>query len=84
MKTVSIREANRDLSKLIQELEREGEEFVITRRGRPVARLTPHREDRTADPEWQAAYARMKKQLKEGLHLGGEKFDRESLYDRWK
>jgi prevent-host-death family protein len=84
MKTVSIREANRDLSKLIQELEREGEEFVITRRGKPVARLTPHREDRTADPEWQAAYERMKKHLREGLHLGGEKFDRESLYDRWK
>ncbi len=60
MKTVSIREANRDFSKIIQDLEHTGEYFVVTRRGKPVARIVPYVEDRTADPEWRAAYERMK------------------------
>ncbi len=37
---IGIREANRHLSRYIAAVER-GEEVIITRRGRPVARLMP-------------------------------------------
>ena len=82
MKTVTLKEANQNFSKLIRELESAGESFVITRQGRPVARLLPHAADRTADPEWQAAHDRLKALLEEGLPLGGLKVDRDELYDR--
>ncbi|MCG8504819.1 MAG: type II toxin-antitoxin system Phd/YefM family antitoxin [Sphingomonadales bacterium] len=82
MKTVSLREANQDLSRLVRELEDSGEDVLITRRGTPVARLVRHRPDRAADPEWQAAYARMEALLKKGFHLGGEGVDRDALHDR--
>jgi prevent-host-death family protein len=40
MKTVSAAEANRSFSKLLGSVDK-GEEFLITSRGRPVARLLP-------------------------------------------
>ena len=40
MKSVSAAEANRSFSKLLGSVDR-GEEFLITSRGRPVARLVP-------------------------------------------
>jgi len=82
VKTVSLREANQDLSKLVRALEETGEDYLITRHGRPVARLVPNDVDRTADPEWQAAYKRMKALLDEGFHLGGRGVERDDLYDR--
>ena len=82
MKSVSIRDANKDFSKLIQAVERKGEEFVITRHGRPVARLVPDPGDKRADPEWQAAFAEMQRLHTEGLDLGGLKFGRDEIYDR--
>jgi prevent-host-death family protein len=51
MKTVGIFEAKRQLSTLLDQVER-GEEIVITRHGRAVARLVPVRavsHDRLAD-----------------------------------
>lgn len=41
MGTVSLQRANQQFSKLIAAVEK-GETFVITRRGRPVARIVPH------------------------------------------
>ncbi len=40
-KTVSSREANQHFSKLLSEAE-QGRETVITKRGKPVARLVPY------------------------------------------
>jgi len=42
METVSVAETKSHLSELLARIER-GEEIVITRRGRPVARLSPVR-----------------------------------------
>ena len=81
MRTVSLMTANQQFSRLIREVEG-GEDIVITRRGRPVARLVPHREDKTADPEWAAAYERMMAHLKRGAPLGGLRVRRDELYDR--
>ena len=81
MRTVSLMTANQEFSRLIREVER-GEGVLITRRGRPIAKLVPHRADKTADPEWAAAYRRMMATLEEGASLGGLKIRREELYDR--
>ena len=81
MRTVPLMTANQEFSKLVREVER-GESVVITRRGRPIARLVPHSTDKTADPDWAAAYRRMMTQMKEGAPLGGLKIVREELYDR--
>ena len=81
MRTVSLMTANQEFSRLIREVER-GEDIVITRRGRPIARLVPHRTDKTADPEWRAAHGRMMERLEEGVSLGGLRVERDTLYDR--
>jgi len=73
--------ANQEFSKLIREVER-GEELVITRCGVPIARLLPHRGDRTGDPTWTAAYQRLMARLEEGASLGGLQVRREELFDR--
>ena len=81
MRTVSLMTANQEFSRLIREVER-GEGVLITRRGRPVAKLIPHRTEKTADPEWAAAYRRMMSKLEEGASLGGLRIARDDLYDR--
>ena len=81
MRTVSLMTANQKFSTLIREVEN-GQGIVITRRGRPIAKLLPHKADKTDDPEWMAAYNRMMAGLKKGASLGGLKIDRDELYDR--
>lgn len=41
MREIALAEAKNSLSSLIQEVEESGREIVITRHGRPVARLAP-------------------------------------------
>ena len=82
LRPVSLKEANQQFSRLIREVEN-GEGFVITRRGRPVARILPSDGARTQDPQWVAAYERMKARLREGASLGGLRIeDRDALHDR--
>ena len=81
MRTVPLMTANQEFSRLIREVER-GESVVITRRGRPIARLVPHSADKTADPDWAEAYRAMMARMEEGASLGGLKVVREELYDR--
>ncbi len=81
MREIPLMTANQEFSKLIKEVER-GESFLISRRGRPVAKLTPHFADRMADPEWAAAYRRMMARLEQGARLGGLHVDRNEIHDR--
>ena len=81
MRTVSLMTANQDFSKLVREVER-GEGFLITCRGRPVAKLIPPSADKAADPEWAAAHRRMVARLQKGASLGGLRIERTELYDR--
>ena len=80
MRTVSLMTANQEFSKLVREVER-GEGFLITRRGRPIAKLVPHSAGKTADPAWAAAHRRMMARLEEGASLGGLRIERAALYD---
>jgi prevent-host-death family protein len=73
---VSLREANQHFSRYVAVAER-GEEVIITRRGKPVARLLPAVRRRTLTREQKAALDRL---LRAAYHLGGKKFDREACY----
>jgi antitoxin (DNA-binding transcriptional repressor) of toxin-antitoxin stability system len=80
--TIGLREANHHLARHIKAVE-EGHEVIITRRGRPVARITQDiGNDRTKDPEWRAAYEHMVRLMAEGLPLGGVRLAREEIYER--
>ena len=51
MKTIGIREAKAKLSKLLRDVRR-GQEWVITERGTPVARLSPIEPERESLRQW--------------------------------
>lgn len=83
MREMSVREANQNFSQLIAAAER-GETIIITKNGRPVARVSPQPADVREDPEWQAAYLALKASLDSKAPLGRplDPFDRDSLYAR--
>jgi prevent-host-death family protein len=73
MLEMTMREANRIFSTVIAAAE-QGETILITKNGKPVARIAPQSVDRTSDPEWQVAYKALAKSLKAkrdtGFRLG--------------
>jgi|FLLY01.1.fsa_nt_gi prevent-host-death family protein len=68
MKTVGSYEAKTHLSKFLEEVEN-GEELVITRHGKAVARLIPFTQ-RVDDARLNSAVATMK-EFRKGRHLNG-------------
>jgi prevent-host-death family protein len=73
MNQISIFDAKNKLSALLDQVER-GNEFVITRRGKPVARLVPA----TPPDRTQGAAARLKR-LRADLSARGVKLSWEEL-----
>ena len=81
MRTISAREANQSFSKLLQAVA-EGEEVVITRRGKPVARLAPIK-GAARDADREAEIDRIIAHLREGVDLGNPvTWTRDELYER--
>lgn len=80
-RTLTLREANQSFARCIREVEA-GEEFVITRNGAPVARLSPVSNRRVLTPEQQAALERTRKRMQQGWDLGGDRIDRDALHER--
>lgn len=82
MKVVSARDANHGLSALLSEVE-EGEEVVITRRGRPVAVLRRY-EPPKLTPERLAAIERAEAEMEAGLPWGDRFriFSRDEMHQR--
>ncbi len=78
---ISLREANQHLSRYIKTVE-QGEELVITRRGKPVARLVPVSAERQLSPEQQAALERTRERMRRGYDLGGRMPPRDELHER--
>lgn len=64
MSTCTAAEAKAHLSELLDRVER-GEELVITRRGKPVASLSPLRPAKRA-PDWKAIRA-----FRQAMHVTG-------------
>lgn len=79
MRAVTAREANQAFSRLLGEAER-GESVVITRRGRPVAILSPYGAAAAAARE--AAIERLVAHMREGLPLGNRRFTRDEMHER--
>jgi prevent-host-death family protein len=73
MRTVSIREANQNFSRLVKEVEA-GETVVITRQGKPVAELIPRQQNRLDDPQFRARFEQLRQCLRDwprdGYRLG--------------
>jgi prevent-host-death family protein len=80
-KTISLREANQAFSRCIREVEA-GEEYVITRKGEPVARLVPITGRRILTPEQEAALARTRARMEKGWPIGAGPLDRDTLHER--
>jgi prevent-host-death family protein len=84
---VSLDEAQVRLEELVQAVE-QGRSFVITRDGKPIARLAPaenaslYTPRRVLTPEQEAARERARECMRKGLDLGGAKFSRDELYER--
>lgn len=81
MQQISLREINQHLSRYIESVEK-GEEVIITRRGQPIARILPIPKIRRLSQEQQHAWHRLLKHMKQGIKLGGQKFDRDAAHER--
>jgi prevent-host-death family protein len=84
---ISLDEARAHLVELVQAVE-QGRSFIITRDGRPLARLVPAENapvftpQRVLTPEQKAARERARERMRKGFDLGGAKFNRDELYER--
>lgn len=78
---INIREINQNLSKYINTLE-SGNDIVITKHGKPVAKLVAFAKPNVLDQEQQDALKRLRGRLDKGFHLGGKGVDRDALYER--
>ena len=77
---VPARQANQEFSKLLAAAA-DGEEIVITRRGKPVAKLVPVAPALSA-AEREKAIDKMVEMMRKGLRLGGRKFTRDEMHER--
>jgi prevent-host-death family protein len=82
MRTVSAREANHEFSDLLARAE-QGEEILITKRGKPVAVLGPYRAPRMTR-ERKKAIERAIKMMERGLPWGDalRRFTRDEMHER--
>ncbi len=80
-RTITLRDANQSFARCVCAVE-EGEEFVITRNGRPVARLVPMAVEAALSPRRAAALERLRARMAEGWRLGAGPLDRASLHER--
>lgn len=78
---VSLREANQHLSRYVQAVER-GEEVIITRRGKAVAKIVRVVEGERLTAAQKAIRSRMLARMRKGYHLGGRVPAREALHER--
>ena len=78
---VSIRDANQHLSRYLDRVE-QGVEIIITRRGKPIARVLPiEAQPRLSDTQ-RAARERLRERMERGYALGGTRVAREVLHER--
>jgi prevent-host-death family protein len=82
MKRITATEARRQLSKLLETVAT-GDRVVITKRGRPVAIVSPHPKELTAE-EHKAAVAELLAVLNEPLISNAEfhTFSRDEMHER--
>lgn len=78
--TITAREANQRFSEILSKVETEGQGFVVTKHGRPVARIVPLEDgNRRIDPDKEAAMQRLFASAKP---LGVGRISRDELHER--
>jgi prevent-host-death family protein len=78
--SIPAREASQCFSEVLAKVESEGQGVLVTKHGRPVARLLPiERQPAGLTAEQEAALQRI---LTTGWELGIRKLNRDELYDR--
>ncbi len=78
---VNLREANQNLSKYIRALHK-GDEIIITKHGKAVAKLIPFIEEKTLNPEQRKALQRLLNRITDGYHLGGQGVNHAEWYEQ--
>lgn len=76
-KAISAADANRKFSQLLRDV-KEGQSYVVTSHGRPVARLVPVEEDRSAAS---SARRRLLRRLRLQPVIDIGRWTRDELYD---
>lgn len=80
-RTLTLRDANQSFARCIRDVEA-GEDFIITRNGTPVARLSPVNKRRVLTPGQQAALERTRERMAKGWDIGAGPLDRDALHER--
>ena len=82
-KTITLRQANQAFARCVREVEA-GEEYLITRNGKPVARLVSAASDqsRRLSAAQEAALARTRARMAKGWPIGAGVLDRDALHER--
>jgi prevent-host-death family protein len=76
-RTVSASEANRKFSWLLQGI-REGHSYVVTRHGKPVAKIAPFEKNEEARTRaWEILFGRLRSQPV----VNGSRWTRDELYE---
>ncbi len=78
---INLREANQNLSKYIRSLH-EGDEIVITKHGKAVAKLVSISEKKELSSAQNQALQRVLNLSDTGYHLGNDSVSRDELYER--
>lgn len=78
---INLREANQNLSKYIKSLH-EGDEIVITKHGKAVAKLVSVTEKKELTTIQHEALQRILNLKNNGYHLGEEGLNRNELHER--
>ncbi len=77
----NIRDVNQRLSHFIEAAEN-GDEVIIMRRGKPVAKLASLNREPGLTAEQNVAKIRCLKRMKAGYHLGGKRLNRDQAHAR--
>jgi antitoxin (DNA-binding transcriptional repressor) of toxin-antitoxin stability system len=81
-KTINLRDANQQFSKLVREVQESGREYVVLRNGKPVMKMSPMPETpRKLTPEQEEALARLLNPKNHFTLPEGYRFDRTEYWD---
>ena len=80
-RTVTATEANREFSRILGEVA-EGESYVVTARGKPVARISPIRPDKAEKDARAEAWIRLVREAASRPAMNAGPWTREELYER--
>lgn len=78
---VSLRDFNHHLAQYIHSIE-QGNEVIITRRGKPIVTVTPFKKVLQLTRQQQKSRKNLSSIMKKGLSLKGKVFSRDNLHER--